>query len=284
MNGRGKGFTFFIKGGFMVPKSVDEQLLFSTVRIEILDLDHQIQGIGTGFFLKVNLDKENSRILLVSNKHVLSKGTHLRLQFHKRNQDTNGPQLGSIYSFIIKHHTEAVIIHPDPYIDLACINISLIISALNNEIYYKFIDESLLATYTEDELDVAQRVTFIGYPDNRFDEIHNLPIIRSGLIASHPKVDFNGIKQFIIDAQVFPGSSGSPVMINLTFENYKNEIVIGRQKIRLLGVVAATMIRYNRIQFMPTNRPPDITVEEAIGLGIVFKTTALRELMDIVAE
>lgn len=268
----------------MIPRSVDEQLLFSTIRIEILESDYKLQGVGTGFFLKVNLNEEKSLILLVSNKHVLSSGTHLRLQFHKRDQDTNGPQLGSTYSFIIEHHTEGVMIHPDPNIDLACINISLIISELNNKIYYKFIDESLLATYNEDELDVAQRVTFIGYPDNRFDEVHNLPIIRSGLIASHPKVDFNGIKQFIIDAQVFPGSSGSPVMINLTLENYKNKIIIGPQKIRLLGVVAATMIRHNRIQFIPTNRFPNITVEEAIGLGIVFKTTALRELIDIVVK
>jgi hypothetical protein len=269
----------------MIPKSVEEQLLFSTLRIEILSANNELQSIGTGFLLAVKLDDLQAVILLVTNKHVLQGGKNLRLSFHKKNLDKSGPQLGSTHQFTIFDYRQAVREHTDQNIDLACINVSTPISNLNNEIYYTCIDESLLATFDEEELDVAQRITFIGYPDNRFDYAHNLPVFRSGLIASHPKVDFNGMKQFIIDAQVFPGSSGSPVLINLTLENYKKQIVVGGpQKIKLLGVVAATMIRHNRIEVLPTGLPQQLVTQETIGLGIIYKSTALRELIDYVVD
>mgnify|MGYP003291781313 CR=1 FL=1 len=58
----------------------------------------------------------------------------------------------------------------------------------------------------------------------RYDKKNNLPLVRTGTIASHPRKDFNGLPQFVIDAQVFPGSSGSPVFIDMTFERFKNNL------------------------------------------------------------
>ena len=82
-----------------------------------------------------------------------------------------------------------------------------------------------------------------------------------------------------MDAQVFPGASGSPVYIDMTFENIKNgQIVIGQKKIKLLGIVAQTMIRNNKLAAIPTG--VQIATQEVIGLGIVFKSTAIKELVD----
>ena len=266
----------------MLPKTVDEQLLYSTLRIEVLSKEDNLLGIGTGFILGKKVDETFQKILLVTNKHVLQGENNLRITFIKRHPEKREPILGETYQFKINnygvHYTE----HPDRDIDIACLNISGIIGSIQSFVYYIELDESLLATFDEEELDVAQRVTFIGYPDNRYDQFHNLPIVRSGLIASHPKVDFNGIKKFIIDAQVFPGSSGSPVMINLTYENYKNgKIHIGQSKIRLLGIVAATMVRNNKIRPLPAISS-NLGTQEVIGLGIVYKATALKELLELV--
>lgn len=85
--------------------------------------------------------------------------------------------------------------------------------------------------------------------------------------------------EFVIDAQVFPGSSGSPVYIDLTFENFKNgQIVVGQGKLKLLGIVAMTMIRNNTLQAIPTGT--NYITQEVLGLGIVFKSTAIKELVD----
>lgn len=266
----------------MIPKSVEEQLLFSTLRLELLSEENKLQCIGTGFLLSAKLNEQQSILLLISNKHVLESGKRIRILFHKKSPNDLGPELGRTYEVCL-NHTSLLIEHPDPDIDIACLNISYFINNLLNEIYFKFVDESLLASFDEEELDIAQRVFFIGYPDDRFDYVHNLPIVRAGIIASHPKIDFNGKKQFIIDAQVFPGSSGSPVIINLTYENYKNRIVLGEHKIRLLGIVSATMIRYNQLKALPTNLS-NLVSTETIGLGIVFKSTAIRELIDLVIK
>jgi hypothetical protein len=144
---------------------------------------------------------------------------------------------------------------------------------------FKAVSYDMLADFTEPELSVAENVYFVGYPDNRYDKTNNLPLIRTGLISSHPKLDYNGDPVFIIDAQVFPGSSGSPVYIDLTYENFKNgQIAIGNKKIRLLGIVAQTMVRNNQLQAVPTGTA--YATQEVLGLGIVFKSTTIKELID----
>lgn len=56
-------------------------------------------------------------------------------------------------------------------------------------------------------------MTIIGYPDGLWDEKNNLPLVRRGITASSIQYDFNGKPDFIIDAAIFGGSSGSPVFI-----------------------------------------------------------------------
>ena len=99
------------------------------------------------------------------------------------------------------------------------------------------------------------------------------------MIASHPKYDFNGNKVFIIDAQVFPGSSGSPVYIDLAYEKMKHgQFEIGGRNLKLLGIVSASMTRNNKLKSIKTGM--QFQTEEVLGLGIVYKSTAIKELID----
>jgi len=56
-------------------------------------------------------------------------------------------------------------------------------------------------------------VLMIGYPIGLWDEKNNLPLIRRGITAVHPKTNFNGNSVGCIDIAALPGSSGSPVVI-----------------------------------------------------------------------
>ncbi len=266
------------------PQSFLEQVLFSTLRIELLNDDNTLQGIATGFLLKVDFPQnpEESLVLLVSNKHVLEGSQKFNITFHRRNVASNLPQLGQTLTSQATRPTP--FIHPDPKIDLACINISSVISQLGSQIYYKFLDKRVFANFTEPELDVGQRVIFIGYPENRYDQRHNLPIVRSGVTASHPRLNYNGEEQFLIDAQVFPGSSGSPVFLNMKDAQYnRGQIILGSGPAYLfVGVVSATMIRNNIITSVPTNLLG--VSQEVIGLGLVFKATALNSFINLVLQ
>jgi hypothetical protein len=266
----------------MNPKSFVEQIQFSTLRLELTDNSGNLKSIGTGFLVRVDLPSKpgSALILLVSNKHVFEGGKGFVVAFHKKKPAVSEPDLGQVLRFHAKDYSDVYFPHPSSNVDLACVNISSVIDQLHTQIYYKFLDVSLFANFSEPDLDAGNRIIFIGYPDNRYDKVHNLPIVRNGIIASHPKVDFNGEPQFIVDAQVFPGSSGSPVFLNMKEAEFnRGQIVLGgnRSPYLLVGVISATMVRHNVVDFLPTQLVPSI--QEVIGLGLVFKSTALLDLI-----
>lgn len=258
--------------------NVYEQLLYTTLRIECKNNEGNVTGVGTGFLLSRPIGGDKYKLYLISNKHVLIGTPNIAISFTYK--ENGKPKHGQIKVFNIQEIDKIVKGHPNPDVDIAIMECTGLFIAKENELYYKCVDYSMLADFHESELSVAENVYFIGYPDGRYDSVNNLPLIRTGMISSHPLFDFNGLPQFIIDAQVFPGSSGSPVYIDLTFENFKNEqIVVGERKLKLLGIVAMTMIRNNLLQAIPTGT--NFATQEVLGLGIVFKSTAIKELIDL---
>jgi V8-like Glu-specific endopeptidase len=64
---------------------------------------------------------------------------------------------------------------------------------------------------TSDDLDAIERIIFVGYPNGMYDRKNYTPILRQGITATPFHLDYDGLPAFLIDASVFPGSSGSPV-------------------------------------------------------------------------
>lgn len=259
-------------------ETMHEQLLHTTLRIETFDKDNKPLSIGTGFLLERPLSGDAHKLYLVSNKHVLIGPYKIVIKFNKR---VNGkPNYGDTLIFPIEGINSFVVGHSNPRVDIAVLDCTGLFVSFSEKIYFKYVNYDMLSDFQEPELSVAENVHFVGYPDGRYDQANNLPLIRTGMISSHPKLDYNGLPQFIIDAQVFPGSSGSPVFIDLTYENFRNGTIAvgGPNKIKLLGVVAMTMIRNNQLQAIPTGTL--FQTEEVLGLGIVFKATAIKEIID----
>lgn len=250
-------------------KRFEEQIFFSTVRITIPRKSGGGTSIGTGFIFLAPLNdpKTRSVILLVSNKHVYVDPTQsIILNFTRRDPDNKeGPLLGQTTTLQAGEFHGVYTEHPDPEIDLACLNVS-VITHPKRGIYYRNLYPKMLADYNEPDLLPGTEVWFVGYPENRYDTTHNLPLLRRGYIASVPKIDFNGKKQLVIDAQVFPGSSGSPVFASLG------------DKFKLIGIVTETMIRHEQLQSVHTG--VGIGVQQVLGLGIVLKSALVKELVD----
>jgi hypothetical protein len=61
-------------------------------------------------------------------------------------------------------------------------------------------------------VEVADDAVVIGYPKGFYDNFNLFPIIKSGIIASRWGGFFDGKPYFLIDAKLFPGSSGSVVV------------------------------------------------------------------------
>ena len=79
---------------------------------------------------------------------------------------------------------------------------------------YQWVDTNL-APNEETVLDIGlvEEILFVGYPSGISDQFHNLPVARRGITATPASVDYEGRPVFLIDASVYPGSSGSPVFI-----------------------------------------------------------------------
>lgn len=83
----------------------------------------------------------------------------------------------------------------------------------------------------------------IGYPNGIWDSVNNMPIIRKGITATHPRLNYNGRKKFMIDAACFHGSSGSPVLLfnTGTYATKDGNTTIGT-RIMLLGILCGSSI------------------------------------------
>lgn len=251
-----------------VNERFEEQVFFTTTRINIPQANGKGTSIGTGFLFKAPLKDGTNRTvtLLISNKHVFQNPTGaISFNFNKKDNESN-PDLGNLFTFTGNDFSGIYTEHPNPNIDLACINASAITNIEHN-VYYRTIEPEMISDFSEPNFVPGLDVWFIGYPANRFDVTNNLPLLRKGYVASIPKVNFNSKDQLVIDAQVFQGSSGSPVFT----------VIDG--KFKLIGVVTETMIRHGALQTIPALNT-GLGVSQTLGLGIVLKSTLLNELID----
>jgi hypothetical protein len=240
------------------------QIFFTVARLVVSGADPKSSSIGTGFILKIDISATHTSYLLITNRHVIPNSfPPIDLVFHTaKNKDE--PNLTKFKNFKFSNYSNQIHYHSDPSVDLAALNLSGIVG--DSELFWKHLTTNLLSDYTSPEILAGNEVWFVGYPENRFDPLHNLPLLRKGCIASHPKVDFNGKREMIIDAQVFPGSSGSPVFSQLS------------NGFQLLGIVSETMIKKNVLQSVPVK---DVgATQEVLGLGIVIKSTVILEFVD----
>lgn len=249
----------------------EHQIAFVSARISIEASNGASTSIGTGFFYKALLNDGTDRfiILLISNKHVfLDPKGKLSIILNRKNAEGK-PDYGNVESFVSVNFEGAYFAHLDTNVDLACVNVTTI---SYSDVFYLNLSDDFLNEIDHKKISPGTDVIFVGYPENRYDVVNNLPLIRKGSIASVPEVDFNGKGQIVIDAQVFQGSSGSPVFVAIDGH------------MALLGVVSETMIRHAQLQTLPANQS-QVGVQQMIGLGIIIKQRHVKELIeDAVSE
>lgn len=125
------------------------------------------------------------------------------------------------------------------------------------------------------------QITMIGYPNGLWDQKNNLPIFRRGVLASGLKHDWNGRREFLIDAACFPGSSGSPVCIcDVGGYTTKKGIFMGASRIKFLGVLYAgpqhTAQGEIKIVMVPTVQKAIPVTTIPNNLGVVIKAEQLN--------
>jgi hypothetical protein len=256
---------------------------------------------GTGFLLFRNLGYSRGQVYLVTNKHVLPpEGTpqsiKLRVVVHDRNgqaqvEGVTVPVVGQDGKYLNSVH-----LHPDRDTDVAAINIALTAFSSKFQVLTdalitgRCLNTSMLTTSEELrglEIGIGAPVYLIGFPASLFDPRNVSPILRVGVIATDPREGFsfnNEMQQsmhfpphvngFLIDANVYPGSSGSLVI--LAGEGNKTTEPANKTswQPKILGIVGGSIPVFDA----------SLRSYERIGLGIVYSAETIREVIQSASE
>lgn len=271
------------------PASLTDQLLFTTVRLEAT-LANNLQSVGTGFFFTFKLDEAKLLPLLITNKHVVAKANTVVFSLHESiSQDGKLIPTEKSFPVSIPAKTLPWFEHPDPTVDLCAVPIAPLQVAAERQGKKTFmlpLDSSIIKPDAElEQLSAVEDILMVGYPIGLFDELHNLPLVRRGITASHPAINFNGASVFVIDAACFPGSSGSPVLIvnESMYRDNRGNTIFGKRVI-LLGVLYGgpqwTAEGKIEIQEIPTAITPTARTPVMINLGYAIKAKEILVLCE----
>jgi len=281
------------EGRMKKPETIFEQLYFLTTRVEGTLSDGSI-ATGTAFFFNIPTPKGNV-VFLVTNKHVVEGMQSSHLTFVKNRGGI--PLIGETITLPFEDFGSKWIMHPDKDVDICLLPFSPYLNKIDREktdgIYFMYIDDARVPTETDysENLDAIEEICFVGYPNNVYDTHNCLPVVRTGTVASLLSVDFEGRPCFLVDASVFPGSSGSPVFICKSgswFHSRKKAIYSGDRFV-FLGILSSvyTMNDINTLEVIeiPTRKVPIVETIQMIDLGVVFKSRLIKEFaQDYVAK
>ena len=163
---------------------------------------------------------------VVTNRHVVrpkSDGVEVHpstISVRLRRWDASGRMSWGSVVLSGSDIDERVKLHPNVRVDVAVINVSELLGkeldSHRGEFTYASpfpLSRGLFARYNKElQIEAASDVLVVGYPRGFYDDVNLFPIVKSGVVASRWGAGFKGDPCFLIDAKLFPGSSGSVVI------------------------------------------------------------------------
>ena len=113
---------------------------------------------------------------------------------------------------------QRLLLHNNNDVDVVAIKVDdVIIELVSHNTDRKFIiggslNNDNLPINSPIEIDVTSDIIVASYPRGYYDIANKFPIVKSGIISSGWGLHFNNMPTFLIDAQLFPGSSGGLVI------------------------------------------------------------------------
>ncbi len=263
-----------------------EKVLYCTLRIETEGQEPDQVRAGTAFIFSLTDSEQEPFPCIITNKHVVHGAQRGHFFFTVKKQGK--PKMGKRIDIRMDNFEAQWYGHPDPDIDVAAMPLGPLVretQQAGTEIFWSYLDQKLIPTKDQlDELDVIEEVMFVGYPNGIYDRANLLPVFRRGITATPLQIDHDDKPVFLVDASVFPGSSGSPVLIyNLGGYQTRKGLHAGG-RFFFLGVIASVVYRHETgtLEFVsaPANKVPVVRTKEMIDLGIVFKASAVVETVE----
>lgn len=280
-------------------QNLDDDFLNSAVFIHF-PVDRMHEKRGSGFILVRDLGgtPDQFQLILITNKHMLpsehSQTSQIAVRIEIR--EGNDIETRDISIEILDkdgRYLPTVQLHPDKFVDVAVVNVSHALNLGNSELLHRIVNTHkavttalLLAKHDikDANIGIGSQIYLLGFPAGVYDPRNAAPILRIGVIASEPNKDFSfdpiltakyglpsPIPGFLIDANVFPGSSGSMV---LRRPNTIPGVIMGGPGAipYILGIVADSI---------PID---DIWGTTRMGLGVVFGSETILDTIKLLPK
>lgn len=271
----------------MKVESVAEKMFFTTCRVEAQSPEKT--WVGTGFVYEV-ATREGPVHFLVTNRHVLSGASTITVRF-VRLAESGGPWLGNATQVTVSGlDHENWLGHPHPEIDVAVMPLGQILDEMTRNgspaFFAAVTPEICQGIGSHHRFDAIEEVAFVGYPAGLFDEKNYLPMVRRGTTATPIDVPYRGLPAFLIDAAVFPGSSGSPVFVSDRglYSDRLGEVVTVGNRVACLGIVAAVHASEVEAVLGLPSANLVATFKQPLGLGVVYGATCFDECAQVLLD
>jgi S1-C subfamily serine protease len=254
------------------------------VAIGIKQTDGTNHWIGTGFLFG-NYSTTNPEgqklynIYLVTNKHVFIDQTSVIIRFNPQDDKP-----ATDYPVSLKDVDGKIIWtgHPDDKIDIALLSVDG--AVLNKDgMKYSFFtsDDSTFGIEKLKEIETTEGdfIYVLGFPMGLVGRDRQHVILRSGSIARIRDLFEKRSTDYVVDAFVFPGNSGGPVILKpevISIQGTKSNNIAA-----LIGVIKS-YIPYQDVAISQQTNRPRIIFEDNSGLSIVEPIDYIIETINFI--
>ena len=237
-------------------------------------------AIATGFLFGYRNDtyeEDEYSAYIVTNKHVFKNLEKVKLLFNPQSSQT----ARSFDLVLVENGKKLYKEHSNDKVDIAVAPIDLRVLDQNNIKYYVFLSDknSYSISQLRDEIGATEGdgVFALGYPMGIVGLNRQYVILRNGCLARVRDMLDGNSSDYIIDAQIFPGNSGGPVIskperlcINGTKSNSES---------RLIGVVKS-YLTYRDAAVSKRTNCTRVVFEENTGLTNVEPVDHIIETIE----
>ena len=239
---------------------------------------------GTGFVYGHRVgngptaDSGEYQMFIITNRHVLQGKRRAILRF---NPIESAPAKLLDADLLDTTNIPLWFAHPDPDIDVGVLPVNAAtLKAQGIKFEALLRDKHVLAHADPESSNLCEGdgVFVLGYPMGNVGNERNYVVVRQGCLARIRESRAGAAKQFLIDATVFPGNSGGPVILRPEITSIQGTSSVPNAS--LIGVVSA-YLTYRDIAISQQTQHARITFEENSGLASVVPIDRVNEVVDL---
>jgi len=232
-------------------------------------------GFLYGHYITDNEDGTKSyKVYLVTNRHVFENLPRIYLRFNPR---INEPAREYTLNLLNENGAQLWFPHPNAKIDVAIIPINFgLLQEHAMQVAYFQSDQHVASVDKLNELGITEGdfAYVLGFPMGLIGGERNAVIVRSGTIARIRDALVRANQEYLIDAFVFPGNSGGPVISKpeaLAIQGTKSQGAA-----YLIGIVKS-YVPYQDVAVSLRSKRPRVIFEENSGLAAVHPIDFVQE-------